>query len=73
MNDDFDAEIARLWAQALRGETRETARARRAREADNHLERDYYRDPAKFIPSAVDKQRKTTKKKPRKDTPKWHS
>lgn len=73
MNDDFDEELARLWAQALQGETRETARARRAREADNYLERGYYRDPAKFIPGTVDKQRKTTKKKPRKDTPKWHS
>ena len=37
------------------------------------LDRYMYGDPAKFIPSAVDKQRKATKKKPRKDTPKWHS
>lgn len=73
MNDDFDEEIARLWAQALQGETPEVARARRARETDQHLERAYYRDPARFIPGAVDKQRRTTKKKPRKDTPKWHS
>lgn len=73
MNDDFDEELARLWAQAVQGETRETARARRAREADNYLERGYYRDTAKFIPGTVDKQRKTTRKKPRKDTLKWHS
>lgn len=37
------------------------------------LDRYMYGDPAKFIPGAVDKQRKTTKKKPRKDTPKWRS
>lgn len=70
MNDDFDEELARLWAQALQGETPEVARARRAREADNYLERDYYRDPANLVISRVDQQ---TKKHPRKDTPKWHS
>ena len=67
---EIDEEIARLWAQALQGETRETARARRAREADNYLERGYYRDPAKLVLDRLDQH---TKKKPRKDTPKWHS
>lgn len=66
----IDEEIARLWAQALQGETPETARARRARETDQHLERAYYRDPAKLVLDRLDQH---TKKKPRKDTPKWHS
>ena len=70
MNDDFDEEIARLWTQALQGETPEVARARRAREADQHLERGYYRDPTKLVLDRLDQK---PKKKPRKDTPKWHS
>lgn len=70
MNDDFDEEIARLWAQALQGETPEVARARRARETDQHLERAYYRDPAKLVLDRLDQK---PKKNPREDTPKWHS
>jgi len=70
LNDDFDEEIARLWAQALQGETPEVARARRARETDQHLERAHYRDPAKLVLDRLDQH---TKKKPREDTPKWHS
>lgn len=60
MNDDFDEELARLWAQAIQGETRETARARRAREADNYLERDYYRDPANLAIKNITREEKRT-------------
>lgn len=58
MNDDFDEEIARLWAQALQGETPEVARARRAREADQHLERGYYRDPADLAIARITREEK---------------
>lgn len=60
MNDDFDEEIARLWAQALQGETPEVARARRAREADQHLERGYYRDPANLAIKNITREEKRT-------------
>lgn len=60
MNDDFDEELARLWAQAVQGETREAARARRAREADQHLERDYYRDPANLAIKNITREEKRT-------------
>ncbi|MCT1790602.1 hypothetical protein [Dermabacter hominis] len=58
--DEIDEEIARLWAQALQGETRETARARRAREADNYLERGYYRDPANLAIKNITREEKKT-------------
>ena len=70
MNDDFDEEIARLWAQALRGETPEVARARRAREADNYLERGYYRDPANLaIKNITREEKRTNGKRKSKRTP----
>lgn len=58
MNDGFDEELARLWAQALQGETPEVARARRAREADNYLERGYYRDPADLAIARITREKK---------------
>lgn len=58
MNDDFDEELARLWAQALQGETPEVARARRAREADNYLEHGYYRDPADLAIGRITREEK---------------
>lgn len=67
---DIDEEIARLWAQVLQGETPEVARARRARETDQYLERAYYRDPADLAIGRITQQ---AKKKPRKATPKWRS
>lgn len=68
MNDDFDEEIARLWAQANGVKPPKPQPA-----TPEPLARYMYGDPARFIPGAVDKHRKTTKNKPRKDTPKWHS
>lgn len=62
MNDDFDEEIARLWAQALQGETPETARARRARETDQYLERAYYRDPANLAIKNVTREQNQKRK-----------
>ena len=68
MNDDFDEEIARLWAQA-----NGVKPPKPPTPIVEPLDRYMYGDSAKFIPGTVDKQRKATRKKPRKDTPKWHS
>lgn len=65
---EIDEEIARLWAKA-NGVKPPKPPAPTVEPLDRYM----YGDPAKFIPGTVDKQRKTTKKKPRKDTPKWHS
>ena len=67
---NFDEEIARLWAQALQGETPEVARARRAFEADNYLERAYYRDPANLaIKNITREEKKANGKRKSKRTP----
>ena len=68
MNDDFDEELARLWAQALQGETPEVARARRAREADNYLEHGYYRDPANLAISRVTREQNQKRKQWKRST-----
>lgn len=68
MNDDFDEELARLWAQALQGETPEVARARRAREADNYLERGYYRDPADLAIGRVMREQNQKRKQWKRST-----
>ena len=65
---EIDEEIARLWAQALQGETPEMARARRAREADNYLERGYYRDPANLAIKNITREEKQKRKQWKQST-----
>lgn len=63
---DIDEEIARLWAQA-NGNTLE-ARARRALDADQYLERDYYRDPANLAIKNVTREQDQKRKQWKRST-----